>query len=38
MKKVQFRWVIKKELLYVPLFGWALYAAKNVFIDRQCCI
>ncbi|MDH7554743.1 MAG: lysophospholipid acyltransferase family protein [Spirochaetota bacterium] len=33
--KIQFRWVIKKELLYVPLFGWALYAAKNVFIDRN---
>jgi len=32
---IQFRWVIKKELLYVPLFGWALYAAKNVFIDRS---
>ena len=32
---IQFRWVIKKELLYVPLFGWALYAAKNVFIDRN---
>ncbi|MEW6528009.1 MAG: lysophospholipid acyltransferase family protein [Spirochaetota bacterium] len=33
--KMQFRWVIKKELLYIPLFGWALYAAKNVFIDRS---
>ncbi|HON58046.1 MAG TPA: lysophospholipid acyltransferase family protein [Smithella sp.] len=32
--KIQFRWIIKKELLRVPLFGWALYAAKNVFIDR----
>ncbi|HQL42293.1 MAG TPA: lysophospholipid acyltransferase family protein [Spirochaetota bacterium] len=32
--KIQFRWVIKKELLYMPLFGWALYASKNVFIDR----
>lgn len=32
--RLQFRWVIKKELLRVPLFGWALYAARNVFIDR----
>ena len=33
--RMQFRWVIKKELLRVPLFGWALYAARNVFIDRS---
>jgi 1-acyl-sn-glycerol-3-phosphate acyltransferase len=33
--KIQFRWIIKKELLRIPLFGWALYAAKNVFIDRS---
>jgi 1-acyl-sn-glycerol-3-phosphate acyltransferase len=32
--RMQFRWVIKKELLRIPLFGWALYAARNVFIDR----
>lgn len=32
--KIQFRWVIKKEILRVPLFGWALYAARNMFIDR----
>ena len=31
---IQFRWIIKKELLKVPLFGYALYASKNVFIDR----
>ncbi len=31
---IQFRWVIKRELLKVPLFGWALYAARNMFIDR----
>lgn len=31
---IQFRWVIKKELLRIPFFGWALYAARNVFIDR----
>jgi 1-acyl-sn-glycerol-3-phosphate acyltransferase len=33
--KVQFRWVIKKELLKIPLFGYALYASRNVFIDRS---
>lgn len=31
---IQFRWIIKKELLKVPLFGYALYASRNVFIDR----
>ncbi len=33
--RVQFRWVIKKELLRVPLFGYALYASRNIFIDRS---
>ncbi|MDD5712630.1 MAG: lysophospholipid acyltransferase family protein [Smithellaceae bacterium] len=32
---IQYRWIIKKELLKVPLFGYALYASKNVFIDRS---
>ncbi|MBN1613672.1 MAG: 1-acyl-sn-glycerol-3-phosphate acyltransferase [Deltaproteobacteria bacterium] len=32
---IQFRWVIKKELLKVPLFGYALWASKNIFIDRS---
>lgn len=32
---VQFRWIIKKELLKAPLFGYALYAARNIFIDRR---
>ena len=32
---LQFRWVIKKELLWVPLFGYALYASRNIFIDRS---
>ena len=31
---IQYRWVIKKELRSVPLFGYALYASRNVFIDR----
>lgn len=32
---IQFRWVIKKELRSVPLFGYALYASRNIFIDRS---
>jgi len=32
---VQFRWVIKKEILKIPLFGVALYASRNIFIDRS---
>ena len=31
---IQFRWIIKKELRYIPLFGFALYKSKNIFIDR----
>ncbi len=30
---IQFRWIIKKELLYVPFFGYALYASRNVIIS-----
>jgi 1-acyl-sn-glycerol-3-phosphate acyltransferase len=32
---IQFRWFIKKEVLKVPLFGYALYASRNIFIDRS---
>jgi 1-acyl-sn-glycerol-3-phosphate acyltransferase len=32
---IQFRWVIKRELLKIPLFGYALYASRNIFIDRS---
>ena len=32
---IQFRWIIKKSLLWIPLFGYALYASKNIFIDRS---
>jgi 1-acyl-sn-glycerol-3-phosphate acyltransferase len=32
---IQFRWIIKKELLKVPLFGYALYVSRNIFIDRS---
>lgn len=32
---IQYRWTIKKEILKVPLFGYALYASRNIFIDRS---
>jgi len=32
---IQFRWIIKKELLKVPIFGYCLYASRNIFIDRS---
>jgi 1-acyl-sn-glycerol-3-phosphate acyltransferase len=32
---VQFRWFIKKEILKIPLFGYALYASRNIFLDRS---
>lgn len=32
---IQFRWVITKGVLKVPLFGYALYASRNIFIDRS---
>lgn len=32
---IQFRWIIKKELREVPLFGYALYVSRNIFIDRS---
>jgi 1-acyl-sn-glycerol-3-phosphate acyltransferase len=31
---IQFRWLIKKEILKVPVFGYGLYAARNIYIDR----
>jgi 1-acyl-sn-glycerol-3-phosphate acyltransferase len=32
---IQYRWIIKKEILKIPIFGYALYASRNVFIDRS---
>jgi len=31
----QLRWIAKKELLWVPLFGWALWSAKHIIVDRS---
>lgn len=30
----QLRWIAKKELLWVPLFGWAMWASKHIIVDR----
>ena len=32
---IQFRWIAKKELLKIPLFGHALYMSRNIFVDRS---
>jgi 1-acyl-sn-glycerol-3-phosphate acyltransferase len=32
---IQYRWFIKKEILKIPIFGYALYASRNIFIDRS---
>ena len=35
MLGIQSRWVAKKELLRIPFFAQALYAARNIFVDRS---
>jgi 1-acyl-sn-glycerol-3-phosphate acyltransferase len=32
---IQYRWFIKTEVLKIPLFGYGLYASRNIFIDRS---
>lgn len=32
---LQFRWVLKKELGYIPFFGWALWGARHILVDRS---
>ena len=34
LPRFQLRWIAKKELLWVPLFGWAIWAAKHIIVDR----
>lgn len=34
LPQFQLRWIAKKELLWIPFFGWALWAAKHIAIDR----
>jgi 1-acyl-sn-glycerol-3-phosphate acyltransferase len=30
----QLRWIAKKELLRIPIFGWAMWSAKHIVVDR----
>ena len=30
-----FRWIAKRELLKIPLFGYCLYSSRSIFIDRS---
>jgi len=34
LARFQLRWIAKKELLWVPFFGWAMWAAKHITVDR----
>ena len=34
LKDFQLRWIAKRELLWVPFFGWAMWATKHVIVDR----
>lgn len=31
----QLRWLAKKELLWIPLFGWAMWAGKHITVNRS---
>jgi len=34
LPQFQLRWIAKKELLRIPFFGWAMWAAKHIPVDR----
>jgi 1-acyl-sn-glycerol-3-phosphate acyltransferase len=34
LPQFQLRWIAKKELLWIPFFGWAMWAAKHITVDR----
>ena len=35
LPKFQLRWMAKKELLFVPFFGWALWSSKHILVNRS---
>ena len=34
LPRFQLRWIAKRELLWVPFFGWAMWATKHITVDR----
>ena len=34
LPRYQLRWIAKRELLWVPFFGWAMWATKHITVDR----
>lgn len=34
LPRYQLRWIAKKELVWVPFFGWAMWATKHITVDR----
>lgn len=35
LARFQLRWLAKKELLFVPFFGWAVWASSHIIVDRS---
>ena len=35
LSQFQLRWIAKKELFWVPLFGWVLWSSKHIIVDRS---
>ena len=35
LPEFQLRWIAKRELLWVPLFGWAMWAARHIMVNRS---
>ncbi|HXV80542.1 MAG TPA: lysophospholipid acyltransferase family protein [Candidatus Binatia bacterium] len=35
LRAFQLRWIAKRELLWVPFFGWAMWAAKHITVNRS---
>jgi 1-acyl-sn-glycerol-3-phosphate acyltransferase len=34
LPKFQLRWLAKRELIFIPVFGWALWASRHIIVDR----